>query len=54
MGGTGGPLGPAVWVGGGGGTEMKTGGAILGGGTLSSFAPGFDVVKDSPDCWECW
>ena len=52
MGGIGGPLTPPGAVGaeggGGGGTDMNTGGAILGGGTLSSFAPGLEVVKDSP------
>ena len=45
MGGTGAPAGATC--GGGGGTDKKTGGAILGGGTLSSAAPGFDVVNDS-------
>ena len=50
MGGIGGPPGPVgTEGGGGGGTDMKTGGAILGAGTLSSFAPGLEVVKDSPD-----
>ena len=29
---------------------MNTGGAILGGGTLSSLTPGLDVVNDSPAC----
>ena len=47
MGGTGAPAGATC--GGGGGTDKKTGGAILGGGTLSSAAPGFEVVNDSPD-----
>ena len=47
MGGTGAPAGATC--GGGGGTDKNTGGAILGGGTLSSAAPGFDVVNDSPD-----